>query len=162
MKAADLSIYFVPQALTASVEDCTFRELLEFTTRQMKITRVYAPHLWKASLAGAVLFNLVVIWGILIVFLASTSSFAFWFALLSLGLIFAFSLGKAWLRLKAVRLVLRKYEKELSRQSLSQNTLWILTPALFLYNSICALFSRKITWRGIRYRLESTNSTEIL
>ena len=52
VKEANLPIYFVPNCLTASVEGCTFRELLEFTTRQMKITRVYAPHLWKASLLG--------------------------------------------------------------------------------------------------------------
>ncbi len=38
---AGLPIYFVPAALTASIETCTFREMLEFTTRQIKLTRVY-------------------------------------------------------------------------------------------------------------------------
>jgi cellulose synthase/poly-beta-1,6-N-acetylglucosamine synthase-like glycosyltransferase len=41
IKAAGLAIYFVPKALIASVESCTFKELFEFTNRQMKITRVY-------------------------------------------------------------------------------------------------------------------------
>ncbi len=45
-------IRFVPDCLTASIEDCTFTELLEFTTRQIKITRVYAPHLWKLVLVS--------------------------------------------------------------------------------------------------------------
>lgn len=53
MKEANLQIYFVPQCLTASIEDCAFHEMLEFTTRQMKITRVYAAHLWKASFIGS-------------------------------------------------------------------------------------------------------------
>ncbi len=64
LNEAGLPIIFVPQALTASVEDCTFSELLEFTTRQMKITRVYAPHLWKLSFIGSGVFNIVMIAGI--------------------------------------------------------------------------------------------------
>ena len=47
LKEAKMPIFFVPQCLTATVEDCKFSELLEFTTRQMKITRVYSPDLLK-------------------------------------------------------------------------------------------------------------------
>lgn len=163
MKENGLPIYFVPRAMTASIENCTFGELLEFTTRQMKITRVYAPHLWKASLMGAFLFNLVFVWGILIVvFRPDSDVFLFWFALVSLILIAAFSTGKSWLRLNAVKLILRDYEPQLKSQFWTQNTLWILSPALFLYNSIGALFSRKIIWRGIAYELKSARETVII
>ena len=61
MNEAGLPIVFVPQALTASVEDCSFREMLEFTTRQMKITRVYARPLWLLSFVGSAVFNAVMI-----------------------------------------------------------------------------------------------------
>jgi cellulose synthase/poly-beta-1,6-N-acetylglucosamine synthase-like glycosyltransferase len=162
MREADLPVYFVPQALTASVEDCTVRELLEFTTRQMKITRVYAPHLWRQSLVGSFLFNLVFVWGILIIAFNSTDTPAFWFASISLILISAFSTGKAWLRLNAVKLILKDYEKDLRRQFWMQNTLWIFSPALFFYNSAAALFSRKIRWRGIAYELKSPEETIII
>lgn len=162
MKEAALPIYFVPQALTASVEDCYFVELLEFTTRQMKITRVYAPNLWIASFIGSFLFNLVFIWGIWILIFKGTDTFAFWFAACALTLVTVFSIGKAWLRWRAVRLVLVGYEKELEKQFWSQNTLWILTPALFLYNCICALLSRNIVWRGIKYKLISPERTSKL
>ena len=53
---ARLPIHFVPACLTASHEDCGFRELLEFTTRQLKITRVYAPRLWQVVLFSNLLF----------------------------------------------------------------------------------------------------------
>lgn len=162
LKEANLPIYFVPQALTVSVEDCSLGELLEFTTRQMKITRVYASHLWKQSFAGAFLFNLVFVWGILIVAFNPVNTVSFWFALNSLLLISAFSTGKAWLRLNAAKLILRDYEKDLKRQFWTQNTLWIFSPALFLYNSTCALFSRKILWRGIAYELKSPDKTIII
>ena len=162
MKEANLPIYFVPQALTASVENCTFGEMLEFTTRQMKITRVYAQHLWIQAFIGAALFNLVFIWGILIIAFSWTNTFSFWFALVALLLISVFSIGKSWLRLTAVKLILKDYEKELGKQFWTQNSLWVLSPALFFYNSFCALLSRKIIWRGIKYELKSPNSTKIL
>lgn len=161
IKAARLPICFVPQALTASVENCTWRELFEFTTRQMKITRVYAQPLWIQSFLGAGLFNLVLIWGIFNLFLYPFTSFAFLFSLASLLLISAFSVGKSRLRLNAVELILKDYEKDLKKQFWTQNTLWIFSPAIFLYNSFCALFSRRIVWRGIRYELKSAGETTV-
>jgi ceramide glucosyltransferase len=162
MHEAKMPIYFVPQALTATVEDCSFKELFEFTTRQIKITRVYAQHLWVNLFIGSSLFVLVWIWGIFILLFNPLNSFIFWFAAISLSLIFAFSTGKSYLRLEAVKLVLKNYEKELRRQFVPQNILWIITPAIFLHNCFCALISRRIIWRGITYILHSPNSTEIL
>ncbi len=162
MNAANLLIYFVPQALTASVENCSWRELFEFTTRQMKITRVYAQNLWIQSFLGSGLFNLVFIWGILNLFFYSIDSFAFWFSLTSLMIISTFSIGKSYLRLNAVKLVLKDYESDLKNQFWAQNTLWIFTPAIYFYNSFCALVSRRIVWRGIRYELRSANETTVI
>jgi len=156
---ADLQICFVPQALAVSVENCNWHELFEFTTRQMKITRVYAPNLWKMSFIGAGLFNLVWIWGIFNLVFYPVQSFAFWLSLAALFLISAFSIGKSWLRLNAVRLVLNDYESDLKKQFWTQNTLWVFSPALFFYNCLCALFSRQIVWRGIRYKLISPVET---
>src|SRR5258708_37460246 len=64
---AGLPIKFVPHCLTPSFEACTFRELIEFTTRQLKITRANAPHLWQAALTGSVLFVLVFFGGVALV-----------------------------------------------------------------------------------------------
>jgi len=162
MRKAGLPIYFVPQALTASIEDCTLPQLFEFTTRQMKITRIYAPNLWIASFIGSFLFNLVFIWGILILIFGAINKFSFWFALASLIAVSIFSVGKARLRLNAVKLVLKNYEKELDKQFWTQNTLWILSPALFFYNALAAWISRKIVWRGIKYQLNSPKLTSII
>ncbi len=162
MKEAELPIRFVPQALTASIENCSFKELLEFTTRQMKITRVYAPNLWIQSFIGSFIFNLVFVWGIFILVFSPIAAFSFWVALASLVIVSIFSIGKAWLRLNAVKLVLKDFENELNRQFWTQNTLWILSPALFFYNAFSALLSRKIVWRGIKYELISPDQTKIL
>ena len=160
MKNENLPIYFVPNCLTTTVEDCSFRELLEFTTRQMKITRVYAPHLWKASFIGSALFSLTFWTGILLLFFIS--GWNFWLTFLLLLIIFALGAAKAWIRLKAVKLVLKNYEKELKQSFFWQITLWIFSSVLYFYNGFCAFKSNVIVWRGITYKLESPKETIIL
>ena len=162
MNEAGLEIVFVPQALTASVENCSFDEMLEFTTRQMKITRVYAPHLWLLSFFGSGLFISTMKAAFLIEMFRQTTDFAVFTALATITLVTTFSVGKAWLRLKAVNLVLTKYEPELRRQFWPQITFWLITPALFFYNSFAALISRRMTWRGITYELKSPTETVII
>ena len=160
MKEANLPIHFAPQCLTATIEDCAFGELLEFTTRQMKITRVYAPHLWKASFIGSFLFITIFWSGVALLFFLY--GWRFWLTLFFIIVIFALGAAKAWLRLTAVKLVLKNFEKHLKRQLIWQITLWTISPALYFYNCFRALLSRKILWRGIEYNLSSPNSTEIL
>lgn len=162
LKEAGFPIKFVPRALTASLENSTFLEMLEFTTRQMKITRVYAPHLWLISLFGSGLFCAVMIAAFLIVVLRAENDLAAYMAWAVLLLITLFSVGKSWLRLNAVKLVLKQYDSELRRQFWTQNTLWLLTPAIFLFNSLAALFSRRLVWRGITYELKSPRETVII
>lgn len=162
MNAAGLPIVFVPQALTASIEDCTLPQAIEFTNRQMKITRVYATPLWVMSFIGSGLFNAVTLVAFLIVIFNRANILLVWISLAVLFLVTACSVGKAWLRLNAVRLVLTKYEPELKRQFWTQNTLWILSPALFFVNSIAALMSQRMTWRGITYELKSPTETVII
>ncbi|HCA56596.1 MAG TPA: hypothetical protein DEP46_01295 [Blastocatellia bacterium] len=162
MRAAGLRIRFVPQALAASVESCTFRELFEFTNRQMKITRVYMPQLWLMSFFGSGLFNLVMASAILIAILSKANGVPVWAALATLFLVSFFSVGKAVLRLYAVRLALPQFGPELRRQRFSQYTLWLFTPAIFFANCVAALLSREIVWRGTRYRLASPERTEVM
>lgn len=162
LNEAGLPIHFVPQALTASVENCSLRELVEFTTRQMKITRVYKSNLWLMSFFGSGLFTIVMAAAFSIVIFADRNSLAVWAAIATIVLVSLFSIGKSWLRLKAVRLVLTEYENELTRQIRTQNTLWLLSPLLFFYNCWAALFSRKLSWRGTTYELISPLETKVV
>lgn len=162
MNDAGLDIYFVPQALTASIEDCSFHELLEFTTRQMKITRVYAPKLWMLSFFGSGLFLSAALSALLLVIFSVKNDVSVLAAMFTLVIVTFFSIGKSWLRLKAVQLVLRQYRARLQRQMLSQISLWALAPALFFYNSFAAWLSRRVTWRGSTYEIVSPKKTRVL
>jgi ceramide glucosyltransferase len=162
LKMAGLKIEFVPAALTPSVENCTFREMLEFTTRQMKITRVYSPHLWLLSWFGSGLFCSVMITAAVIVAAWPPPSLAFVIATLTLLAVSACSIGKAHLRSKAAELVLIEHHDEMKAQRKWQLALWLLTPAVFFYNCVAAASSRRLTWRGITYELKSPTETVII
>lgn len=162
LQRAKLPIYFVPFCLTASHEDCSFRELLEFTTRQMKITRVYAPHLWKAALIGSLLFMLVFFGGLALLLIRAALGHSYVVMLTLLSVIYLLGAGKAYLRLRAVRLALALHQEEWRRDAPAQLLLWPLASALYLYNALAAAFSRRIRWRGISYELKSPKETVII
>src|SRR4029450_13022923 len=69
LKEARLPIHFTPHCLVASVGDCDFKELFEFTTRQIKITRVYASHLSLPLLLGSALSATVFFGGLVLLIL---------------------------------------------------------------------------------------------
>jgi ceramide glucosyltransferase len=159
-KDANVPIYFAPKCITASFCDYNFSQLLEFTTRQMKITRVYAPKLWIASFIGSFIFFVTFLIGFFLMFFHST--WHFWFILSLQILIFILGSSKAFVRLKAISIVLASKQQEIINNKISHILLWTITPILFLYNSIAALFSNKILWRGIKYHLKSPQETIIL
>jgi ceramide glucosyltransferase len=162
VKAENLRVVFVPQALTPSIGDCRVRDLLEFTTRQLKITRVYAPHLWLTSFFGSGLFLAIMITAFLTVVFSRSNSAAVWVSLITMLLVAISTIGKAWTRLTAARLVLTGYDAELRPQYLPHIALWPLAAGLFFYNSLAALLSRRLTWRGISYELKSPGETVII
>ena len=157
-----LAIAFVPQALTVSYEHCTLREMLEFTTRQMKITRVYAPKLWAMSLIGSTVFVVVMLASLMILLFSRENSWLVIVAAFTIFSISVFSIGKSFVRLKAIRMALPKWENQLRRQTFTQLTLFLIAPIIFLYNCIAALFSRRLTWRGTTYELKSATETVII
>jgi ceramide glucosyltransferase len=161
IRNARLGIAFVPRAMAATVEDCTAAEMLEFTTRQIKITRVYMPRLWVLTLIGSILHVGVMIASITTA-LAAPRSITGIVAIVTLILLISLSTAKAYVRLTAVKLALSAYNEKLRHQLLPQLTLWSVTPIIFLYNSLAAAFSRRIRWRSTVYELKSPDETVII
>lgn len=158
----NLPIKFVPQCLTASLEDCTLGQLTEFTTRQLKITRAYATHLWRAVFTGSLIFVLVFFGGIVLVVARALTGLSFATPLVLLLIIFALGAMKSHLRRRAVAQVITEPRMSCFGATLAHLTLWPLASALYLYNALAAAVSRRITWRGITYELKSSTETVIL
>jgi cellulose synthase/poly-beta-1,6-N-acetylglucosamine synthase-like glycosyltransferase len=154
LKEAKLPIHFTPNCLVASVGDCDFKELLEFTTRQIKITRVYASHLWLPLLLGSSLFTITFFGGLILIGVHPRSYAAYIFVLL----IFTLGAVKSFIRFRAVSRVLETSSSDL----LAHVLLWPFASLLYLYNAIVAGFSQRITWRGITYELKSPREAVII
>jgi cellulose synthase/poly-beta-1,6-N-acetylglucosamine synthase-like glycosyltransferase len=151
LKEAKLPIHFTPNCLVASVGDCGWRELFEFTTRQIKITRVYASHLWLPLLLGSALFVLAFFGGLILICFHPRASVA-------PLIIFLLGAAKSFIRFRAVSTVLRTSRRDLIAHIL----LWPFASLLYLYNCIVAAFSRRIEWRGITYELKSPSEAVII
>ena len=164
LRKANFSIHFTPNCLVPSVSDCDFRELLEFTTRQIKITRVYASHLWLPLLLGSALFTIAFFGGLLLLILRMLGFLSFdWLAVaIPVGVMFTLGASKSFIRWRAISIPLAQYQRALRRDLLGQILLWPVASVLYLYNAIVAGFSRRITWRGITYELKSPRETVII
>ncbi|MBI4468730.1 MAG: glycosyltransferase [Acidobacteria bacterium] len=162
VKAMDLSVRFVPRCLVPSVGVTSWRDLLEFTTRQMVITRVYAPGLWGFGLVANLLFCAALTASILILIdRIIRSESIFWPAVTGM-LIYLAGLIRSELRLRAVRLMVPEVAQTTLRVRLAYDLLYPVAHFLFLYNFCRSAFSRRISWRGIQYLLRSPSETIVL
>lgn len=157
LKEAKLPIHFTPNCLVPSVGDCDFRELLEFTTRQVKITRVYASHLWLPLMLGSGLFCTVFFGGIALWFVTGSLP-----VLVILATLFLLGAGKSFVRWRAVRIPLAEHRSKLNQDLWAHVVLWPFASLLYFYNTIVAAFSRRIKWRGITYELKSSTEAVII
>jgi cellulose synthase/poly-beta-1,6-N-acetylglucosamine synthase-like glycosyltransferase len=163
LKEAKRPVHFTPHCLVPSVGDCDWKELLEFTTRQIKITRVYASHLWLPLLLGSALFTIVFLGGLALLIVRLLSGRPSLLLASVLVVIFTLGAAKGFIRWRAVCLALgAKYYPALRRDLLAHVTLWPFASLVYLYNTIVAAFSRRITWRGITYNLLSPTEAVII
>jgi ceramide glucosyltransferase len=157
LKEAKLPIHFTPNCLVPSAGDCDFRELLEFTTRQIKITRVYASHLWLPLMLGSGLFT-TVFFGGMVLFVSTGSVVVF----AILAILFLLGAAKSFIRWRAINVPLAEHKSKIIRDLWAHVFLWPFASLLYLYNTIVAGFSRRIRWRGITYELKSPTEAVII
>jgi cellulose synthase/poly-beta-1,6-N-acetylglucosamine synthase-like glycosyltransferase len=155
-------ILFLPECLTVSFADTNFADLLEFTNRQILITRVYADKMWRTAFATHFLFCLTFLLGLILTLgdvIATRPSLPI-AGLTFLPLLLASIRGA--LRVVAVADLLPAYRSQVNVQSWIYVSIGVLIPFLYLVNFVSSLLSRKIRWRGIRYELVSTQETRVL
>lgn len=155
-------ILFMPECLASTLFDTTVEGLLEFTNRQMIITRVYAPRIW-ASGAGAHLSYCVTLLYAAAVMLVRAVTGETWFELVPVALLLPLLAAiKGALRAIAVEKLLPEWGEKVKEWSWAWILLAPLVPFLYAWNSIVAAATRKIRWRGIPYELVSPTQTRIL
>ena len=162
-----LSIRFQPQCLSFSHEDCSFRQLLEWSARQLSITRVYNPGLWKAALVFQTL-NSLTLWGGVVVILVALWQGDRHFGGVYLGLaalmgpIYLLGCFKGWIRLHAVLTLFPQHASMLKKYRWAYILWGPLASLVTLMGLLSSLVSREIEWRGVRYRMVSPEKTIVL
>ena len=96
---AGLRVRFEPRCLVPSLEEATFKSLIEFTTRQVIITRVYRPAVWWTGLISHLLFNAGFFGGIALAISRALGGNVPVTALIGLSVIFILGSVKGWLRI---------------------------------------------------------------
>src|SRR5579863_4264032 len=162
LRAAGRKIQFVPECLVPTLHDANAKSLLNFTNRQITITRVYAPKIWFAGACAHSLYCAAIILGIAeIIQLISIGQLWLTTALV-LILIMLLAAVKGTIRWIAVTDLLPAYKQKLQTYAWAWTLLAPLVPFLYAINFTVSAFSRRIKWRGIRYYLRSASQTEIV
>jgi len=155
-------ILFLPECLTPSFVQTNLAGLLEFTGRQMRITRVYRPHTWVTAFATHLLYCLTLVIGVIVMVnltLASRPAFQVT-TLLALPLLLAAIRGAV--RVIGVTEALPSFRAQVMSQSWIYICLALVVPFLYIVNFFSSLVGRKIRWRGIEYELISPEQTRVL
>jgi cellulose synthase/poly-beta-1,6-N-acetylglucosamine synthase-like glycosyltransferase len=174
VKKLGLRVHFAPRCLVISHGEASWSEMIEWTNRQLILTKVYYPRLW---LLGIIRAGIMMGWLVLVLSLAiqiigwqTKSLLPVLLAALSLLIVEIFFLwqgNRLW-----QQLLHRDTDKDLIAQAkfkkAYQNLLWqsaIVLPIAHIFLPVITLYSlltNRIRWRGIYYELRSPEETVVI
>jgi ceramide glucosyltransferase len=162
LEDARLPIVFCAECLAATLHPWTGASLLEFTNRQILITRIYSFKRWALGAVAHLSYALTLLYAALVIF-ASFATAAPWqhLALITLAIPLLAAM-KGALRTVAVDELMPQWKGPLEKWNWVWTTLAPLVSFVFAWNFVASLLSKRIRWRGIRYELVSPATTHIL
>jgi hypothetical protein len=162
LEQAGKPVVFCPECLAATVHPWTGSSLLEFTDRQVLITRVYSPRRWALGAAAHVGYVLTLIYAVIAIFITMAGG-APWVQLALMTLVIPLlATLKGAVRTIAVVELLPEWKAKLNEWAWVWTVLAPVVPVLFAWNFVASAVTRTIRWRGIRYELISPHITRIL
>lgn len=167
--AAGLRIHYQPRCLVASHGDCTWRELVEWSTRQIIITKVYSPGRWRLALLSEWPFVLFWWWTV-----GELLGAAFgvggavgigWLQgaplLLLLGMVWFLGAVRGLFRWRMICRIRPEQQQRLKRDLWGYLFLGPLAATLTACNLAISLFTSTIVWRRVRYELVSSREVRV-
>jgi cellulose synthase/poly-beta-1,6-N-acetylglucosamine synthase-like glycosyltransferase len=162
LQRTNRTILFLPECLTPSYVDADAGTLLEFTNRQVLITKVYLQKMWASAAVTHLLYCATLLIGVyvtLVNWLATLPAFHLAFLTFVPMLLAAI---RGALRVAAVTEVMPAERSAIMGQAWMYIIVGVFVPYLFLINFIVSVFTRKIRWRGVTYELISPQQTRIV
>jgi ceramide glucosyltransferase len=154
-------IRFEPRCLVASHEDSSFSGFVRWANRQIIITRVYAPRLWRMGLAAHGLYSLAFICGLAVI-LNPAVGWERFAVVAALAAVLGMGMAKGNIRAVIAREIFPEERELLAKYGKRYWQLTPLVPWVMLFNFVVAGFVRTIEWSSIRYRLRSNHDVEIV
>jgi len=162
LKNAGRSIVFCSECLAPTLHPWTGSSLLEFTNRQILITRVYDSRRWGMAAAAHLSYVFTLIFAAFVI-MAQMADGDPWMNLVLMAFVIPFlAVMKGVLRTIAVVEMLPDWKAQLNQWSWVWTALAPVTPFLFAWNFISSLLTRRIRWRNVRYELVSPSVTRVL
>lgn len=174
VKDLGLRVRFVPQCLVASHGDATLEEVVEWTNRQLILTKVYYPQLWMRAIIRAWVLTawLAAVLAALAVALATGNS-SFWLAFaagLTLMVVEGCFLVKAqglWRRVLSFDRGTSEAEEKELREAFGKSLVRFATilPVAHLvlpWMTLYSLLTNRIRWRGVTYELRSPSEIVVV
>ena len=173
LKDAKLRIHYEPRCLIGSHGRCGWGELLDWSTRQMILTKVYSRKLWQLALVSQWTFSLVWWWavaGIVVSFLPITLGSipaTVWgggiqkYALLA-GLLFLFGAVRGWYRTRTIQHLRPERRDEIQHFWWGYVLLFPLASTLTAYNLARSALTSSIEWRGVRYEFGAAKELRVI
>jgi len=162
VQRAGLRVSFQPRCLVASREGASLASLLEFTTRQVTITRVYRPAVWWTGFTSHLLFCAGFFGGLAVAISRIVGGYSAAGLLALLCTIYLLGSIKGWLRVVSAAEALPAEAGDIKRLWWMFCLLWPLVSILFLCNFFGSSLTRRIVWRGVSYEMRSPSETRVV
>lgn len=157
-----LRVHFVPQCLVASNGDGTIAEIVEWTNRQLILTKVYFPRLWRRAIARAsvmavwLLAMLISTWGAYTGDPTCLLATLVGLTILPIELFFLVKAQHLWQRVLSDKS--SELEESFGRFCLALPLAHIFLPWMTLYS----VLSNRIQWRGVSYELRGPSDIVVV
>lgn len=162
LEAAGLPIIFCPECLAATIHPWTGSQLIEFTNRQIQITKMYSPRRWRMGALAHLSYSITFLFALLFTFNTMVEGDPWLQLALMILVIPLLAAMKGAIRTIAVNELLPEQRTRLREWGWVWSLLAPIVPFLFSWNFIISLVSKRIRWRGIRYELVSPGETRVL
>lgn len=162
VRDAEGHIRFEPRCLVASRGDPSLTAFFRWSTRQIVLTRVYAPHLWWMGLASYLLYGGTFLSGATLLLLPGVAGGVRLGVTFFLATILFLGVAKGRIRAVVARTLFPEERSTLKRFGARYWQLAPLVPWVMLGNFLVAGFVRQIEWRGTVYELRSSGEVRVL
>jgi ceramide glucosyltransferase len=156
------SIVFIPECLTLSYVETDSQGLMEFTNRQILITRVYADRVWAPAAITHLLYCMTLLFGLVLILSDIFEQRPAFHIVMLTFLPVLLSAIRSSIRLIGVTEALPAGRSQIMGQAWIYILLTVFVPFLYVTNFVNSLVTRKIRWRGMAYELIGPEQTRIV